>query len=295
LNNASNRNELLELAAEVLEEKSEKFKAGCGDVKLWQLGKQFHCHRRAGRMMRSAELLSRATTSAASDAENQQHIQRAFNNIASAFGTDQKYLLEFKDKVKGDFLSIAKDPTRKFKRMISTVRKLLTGSESDKNEARKEITKMPSRNVTRVSRREAKRVERTVNKLARRYKLKQPKVVDQAWADVDKLIPNETASETPSALLQLETLDAGQAKGGVNLMIVVIVVILILLLCIPGFAIPGVLMTVIIVVLVLILIIMLVKVLVGQIRRLGGGGSRRRNGGGHHNGRGGNRRNGHRR
>merc|ERR1712187_121064 len=89
----------------------------------------------------------------------QQQIEHALNNIASAFGTDGQHLLELKDKLKGDFLSIARDPTGKFKQMITTVLKLLSGSEREKGEARQAIREMPSKTMTRASEDDTRMIE----------------------------------------------------------------------------------------------------------------------------------------
>jgi lipopolysaccharide export LptBFGC system permease protein LptF len=274
LSSATSKDDFVEMATQILEEKSAKFKSECADAKLWELSKQLHCHRRAGRMFRSAELLSKTQESIRS--ERQEHIERALNNIASAFGTDGQHLLEYKDKLKGDFLNIAKDPTGKFKQMISTVSKLLSGSKRDKDQARRSIRKMPSTNVTEVTEEDSKEIEQVMKKLTREYDLQKPEVVSEAWSELDNLTLSQTHEEEGNSLLQVESTASSQYVYVSSGLILVIVLILIILLVIPGIhhgAVVSALITVLVVVLVLILIMMLVRFLLGMFR----GGNRRSN------------------
>jgi hypothetical protein len=230
LSNASTQHQFVELAAQVLEQKSENFKKDCADPKLWQVSKQLHCHRRAGRMMRSAELLSKAAQVSGEQDQNQQHAERALENIASAFGTDGQYLLLYKSKVKGDVLNICKDPIGKFGKMISTVSKLLSGSEDAKNEARRSIEKMPSKNLTKATKRDEKQIKRTTEKLAREYNLNGEEQVEKAWSDLDQFITSETKTTQASSLLQAEDHVSPVGVGILAFSIIVIVVLLIVML-----------------------------------------------------------------
>jgi len=283
LSSATAKDEFVDMAAQILEEKSAKYKSECADAKLWELSKQLHCHRRAGRMFRSAQLLSKAAQRQESiRSDKQEHIEHALNNIASSFGTDGQHLLEYKDKLKGDFLNIAKDPTGKIRQMISTVSRLLSGNKRDREQAKWVIRKMPSANITEVTEEDSKEIAQVMRKLTREYDLQKPEVVTDTWSKLDNITLNQAYEEEGSALLQVGNNAASQYVYVGSSLILVIVLILIILLIIPGWngAVLSALVTVLVVVLVLILIMMLVRYLLGMFRggnRRGGGNNNRRN------------------
>jgi len=180
--------------------------------------------------------------------------------------------LQLKDKARGDILNICKDPTGKFGMMITTVSKLLSGSDDSKAEARRSIENMPSKNLTKATKHDEKHIKRVMERLSREYKLQDKGTASKAWSDLEQVIPTDTNITQSSSLLQTE----GQTSYGIDSLVVAIVLILILILILPGLGgVIGTLFTIVIALLVLILIMMLVMILIGHIRGLGGDNRRR--------------------
>merc|ERR1712176_509826 len=97
------------------------------------------------------------------------------------------------------------DPKGEFEKIISTVSKLLAGSDDDRTQTRQTISEMPTNNITEVSEKDSRKIKEAINKVVSEYDLQNPQVIDEAWSNVDHMILSQTRDKEGSALLQVDS------------------------------------------------------------------------------------------
>jgi len=270
--NDTHRGVYVNLSADVLEAKSEKFKKECAKARFWQFKQQSRCYRRAGHMLQSAQLLMRAEKegSKAEATRERPEIDQAIKNLASLFGTDSSYILELRQNMQSNIVGVAKDLEGSFKSMASTIYRLLKGNDVEKEQARQDIRSMRGNHEARASEEDQAQIQRSLEQLMRKHDMDVSHVED-GWHQIDELVQNPASDEgETSALLEVGSDSARADKLSVGLVIVVIVLLLLLIVLwlIPVFAAVfwGVIFPIIVVLIVLIVVFLVVRYVLGLVR-----------------------------
>jgi len=204
--------------AEFLEEKSTELKDHCStEVSKTHHKHELQCLRKAGYVVQSSAFLAKAqryfenSTTPELKEEMNARIEQAMVNIANVTGKDGGYLLKLRDKLLSNKQGFLEDPKGTLVDVTSSAFALMGGNEAMREQAKTAIDEMPVvHDDMEKLKKELPEVEARLNAMGDEYKSSDK----DAWAQVDKMIPQEPEEEdAASSLMETKNWRAAKIVG----------------------------------------------------------------------------------